>query len=176
MTVTVFGSSRCIEGSSEYTVAYDLGKALATAGFSVCNGGFGGTMEATARGAKEAGGSTIGVTIALFGQSANPWIDRTIHTDTLIERLSKLIELGDAYVTLRGATGTLLELAAVWEMTNKGIIPKKPLLTFRPFWTPLIDLINREPSAGQAGHANIIREVQTPDECVRALRQLLPTR
>jgi uncharacterized protein (TIGR00725 family) len=171
MTVTVFGSSRCTE--EEYAVAYDLGKKLATAGFSLCNGGFGGTMEATARGAKEAGGSTVGVTIALFGQSANRWIDRTVHTGTLTERLSKLIELGDAYVTLRGATGTLLELAAVWEMTNKGIIPKKPLLTLGTFWTPLIDLISREPSAGQAGQ--VVREVLSADECVRTLQRLLHT-
>lgn len=132
-------------------------------------------MEAVARGAKEAGGSTIGVTISLFGQAANPWIDRTIKADTLVERLMKLIELGDAYVTLRGSTGTLLELATVWEMTNKGIIQKKPLLTFRPFWTPLINMILNEPSAAQAGHADIIREVQTPEECVRVLRQLLPS-
>ena len=172
MTVTVFGSSRCVEGSAEYTLAFALGGALATAGYSVCNGGFGGTMEAGARGAKQAGGSTIGITVGLFGQSANPWIDRTIPTNNLVERLLKLIELGDAFVTLRGATGTLLELAAVWEMMSKGIIPRKPLLTFQPFWTPLIQMITKEISTEQPA-STVIQEVRTPDECVRLLNQLL---
>jgi len=174
MTVTVFGSSRCAEGSAEYELAYDLGRGLAASGYSVCNGGFGGTMEAGARGAKEAGGSTIGVTVGLFGQSANPWIDRTIPTPTLVERLLKLIELGDAYVTLRGATGTLLELAAVWEMMNKGIILQKPLLTFQPYWSPLIEMITREFPPEQSGNTKLIREVKTAEECVLMLNQLLP--
>ncbi len=174
MTVTVFGSGTCAEGSPEYKLAYDVGKALATAGYSVCNGGYGGTMEAGARGAKEAGGSTIGVTVRIFGQSANPWIDRTIPANTLVERLLKLIELGDAFVTLRGATGTLLELAAVWEMMNKGIIPRRPLVAFQPFWTPLIQMITRELSAERSSSAVTVQEVETPEECVRQLDQLLP--
>ncbi|MEX2189751.1 MAG: LOG family protein [Bacteroidota bacterium] len=174
MTITVFGSSRCAEGSEEYKLAYELGRAIAAAGHSVCNGGFGGTMEACARGAKEAGGSTIGVTIQLFGQSANPWIDQTIRTNTLVERLLKLIELGDAFVTLRGGTGTLLELAAVWEMMNKGIIPARPLLTFEPFWTPLIRMMAEELYVWPTGSPVIVQQVRTPEECARALEELLP--
>lgn len=173
MTVTVFGSSRCAEGSEEYTLAYELGKALGAAGYSVCNGGFGGTMEACARGAKESGGSTIGVTIRLFGQSANPWIDRAIAADTLVERLLKLIELGDAFVTLRGGTGTLLELAAVWEMMNKGIIRPRPLFAFQPFWTPLMRMMQEELAAERFGSPVTVHEVQTPEECVRILGQAL---
>lgn len=171
MTVTVFGSSRCAEGSEEYRLAYELGKALATAGHSVCNGGFGGTMEACARGAKESGGRTIGITIRLFGQSANPWIDRAIEADTLVERLLKLIERGDAFVTLRGGTGTLLELAAVWEMMNKGIIRARPLFTFQPFWTPLLRMMHEEITVERFGPPVTVHEVQTPEECIRILGQ-----
>lgn len=172
MTVTVFGSSRCTEGSQEYTHAYELGKALAAAGYSVCNGGFGGTMEASARGAKESGGSTIGVTIRIFGQSANPWIDQTIAADTLVDRLLKLIELGDAFIALRGGTGTLLELAAVWEMMSKGIIRPRPLFTFQPFWTPLVRMMEGEPAAERFGSVSI-HQVQTAEECVRILGKTL---
>ena len=60
--VTVFGSSRPGEGDEEYLLAYEVGKNLALNGFTVCNGGYAGIMEASARGAKEAGGKTIGVT------------------------------------------------------------------------------------------------------------------
>ncbi len=60
--ITAFGSSRPQPGSQAYETAQALGAALAKSGFVVANGGYGGTMEATARGAREAGGTTIGVT------------------------------------------------------------------------------------------------------------------
>jgi len=84
-------------------------------------------MEASARGAKEAGGKTIGVTFNIKGRAANSWIDEQIHVPALIDRMMKLVELGDAYVVLKGGTGTLLELAAVWEFINKGLLAEKRL-------------------------------------------------
>ena len=60
--VTVFGSSRPPAGHADYEEARALGAALATRGFAVCTGGYGGTMEAASRGAKEAGGKVYGVT------------------------------------------------------------------------------------------------------------------
>ena len=50
--ITIFGSSRPVKGDEEYQLAYEVGKQLSLAGFTVCNGGFGGIMEASARGAK----------------------------------------------------------------------------------------------------------------------------
>lgn len=111
-TVTIFGSSRPLPGSEEYRIAQETGAMLASGGFTICNGGYGGTMEAAARGAHEAGGHTVGVTAGIFDRRANKWIKEVVSTNTLVERLLKLIELGDAYVLLRGGTGTLLELAA----------------------------------------------------------------
>ena len=101
--VTVFGSSRPAPGDPEYQTAYDVGRELAASGFALCNGGYGGTMEASARGAKEAGGTTIGVlTEALGRKQANNWIDVTVPTKTLIERMMELVARGDAYVVLKG--------------------------------------------------------------------------
>ncbi|MHC4104192.1 MAG: LOG family protein, partial [Planctomycetota bacterium] len=58
------------------------------------------------------------------------------------ERLDKLIELGQAYVVLPGGTGTLLELAKVWELKNKGFLPPdKPIILVGRFWKPLVDLV-----------------------------------
>jgi uncharacterized protein (TIGR00730 family) len=127
--VTVFGSSRPSEGDEEYRLAYEVGKNLARNGFTVCNGGYTGIMEASARGAKEAGGKTIGVTFKNnFKKSLNRWIDEEMFQTTLIERMMKLVELGNAYVVLKGGTGTLLELAAVWEFINKGLLKEKPIV------------------------------------------------
>ena len=113
-TVVIFGSSQTKPESLDYLHACDLGKALSMAGYCVANGGYGGIMAATAQGAKEAGGSTIGVTCNIFGRNGpNQWIDQEIKTSDLNERLETLIDLANAFIVLPGSTGTLLELAMV---------------------------------------------------------------
>ncbi|MHC4174601.1 MAG: LOG family protein, partial [Planctomycetota bacterium] len=120
-TITIFGTSRAGPGDSAYTLAYETGKLLAEAGFTIANGGYGGTMLAAANGAAEAGGTIIGVTCSAFkNNKANEYITREIMTGSLDERLDMLIKLGQGYVVLPGGTGTLLELAKVWELKNKG--------------------------------------------------------
>lgn len=171
MTVTIFGSARCLPSSEEYKRAYELGALLAREGYTICNGGYSGTMEASARGAREHGGSTIGVTVATFGLTANEWIQREIRTKTLPERLLKLIELGDAYVVLRGGTGTLLELSAVWEFMNKGQMPTKPFV-LADFWQPLVNLVEAELKF-EAVSGVPVAVATTPVGCVRALQHSL---
>src|SRR5215813_2413601 len=118
--ITVFGSSRPREDHADYEEARRLGRALAAAGFAVCSGAYAGIMEAVSRGAKEAGGKTYGVVAEFFSSAkANRWVDVEIRTRIWQERLFELVRLGDAYVACKGGTGTLVELAAVWEMMNK---------------------------------------------------------
>jgi hypothetical protein len=145
--VAVFGSSLAREGSSEYAIAYECGKYLAEAGFSVCNGGYGGVMEASAKGATEAGGLTVGVTVNHWERNVNAWIQREIKTSHLIDRLTKLVELGDAYVILKGGTGTLLEFACVLELTNKDLMPRKPIVLVGDFWGKIVETLRMESSA-----------------------------
>ncbi len=142
-TITIFGTSRAKEGDSIFALALETGKLLARAGFAIANGGYDGTMLAAAKGAAEAGGEVIGVTCSAWKSSkANEYVTREIVTDTLDERLEKLVELGQAYITLPGGTGTLLELAKVWELRNKGFLkPDKPIILVGEFWKPLVDLI-----------------------------------
>jgi len=140
-TITVFGSSRPREGSADYIEAFNLGRALAQAGFSVCTGGYGGTMEAVSRGTKEAGGHVLAVTAAFFHSRANPWVDEEIRVETWQERLFELIRRGDAYVACKGGTGTLVELAVVWEMLNKRVMPAKPFVVLGDFWQPILDRV-----------------------------------
>jgi uncharacterized protein (TIGR00730 family) len=150
-TVTVFGSSLPREGSAAYGEARRLGGLLAERGFGVVNGGYAGLMEATARGAREAGGHTIGVTCSIWPAAANPWIIEEVRTKSFLERLTTLIERGDAYIVLPGGTGTLAELALVWEMMNKSALSltlggQKPLLVMIPYWQPVIECLNQEDS------------------------------
>jgi len=172
--ITVFGSSRPIEGDEEYQLAYEVGKQLSLAGFTVCNGGFGGIMEASARGAKEAGGMTIGVTFNIKSRAANSWIDENIHVPALIDRMMKLVELGDAYVVMKGGTGTLLELAAVWEFINKGLLAEKPIVIIGDFWSGVVATLREELLwEGVGDCTKFIHCVSSPIECASFLKRQL---
>jgi uncharacterized protein (TIGR00730 family) len=142
-TITIFGTGKARPGDAAYKLAYEMGKRLARAGFTIANGGYGGAMLAAAKGAAEAGGEVIGVTCLAFkGSCANEHITREIVAKSLDERLDMLIKLGQAYVVLPGGTGTLLELAKVWELKNKGFIEAdKPIILVGKFWKLLLDLV-----------------------------------
>ena len=170
--VTIFGSSRVAPESEEYRLALQMGRLLASAGFTVCNGGFGGTMEAAAHGACEAGGHTIGVTVGVSGGKANKWIKEEITCTGLVERLTKLIELGDAYIVLRGGTGTLLELAAAWEFVNKGMMKAKPIIVVGSFWDPVIGTLKDELIWEGLGDCTAhVTRAADPRECVDLLKK-----
>ncbi|MCU0454310.1 MAG: LOG family protein [Bacteroidetes bacterium] len=157
--VTIFGSARPLPGSPGYELAYHLGKALASRGFAVCNGGYAGTMEAAAKGAREAGGHTIGVTCDLFTRIVNPWIVEEVRTPRLTERIIKLADLGSAFVILPGGTGTLLELAFVLEMVNKRFSIEKPVILQGPFWQPVLRPLEEE--MRQEGLEDVARFLST---------------
>jgi uncharacterized protein (TIGR00730 family) len=154
-TVTIFGSSLPAEESAAYAEARHLGRLLAERGLVVCNGGYAGLMEASSRGAREAGGHTIGVTCSIWSSLPNRWVTEEVRTRSFPERIMTLIERGDAYVVLPGGTGTLAELALAWEMMNKSTLSRtvggrKPLLVMESYWKPVIDCLNQEPALNSA--------------------------
>jgi uncharacterized protein (TIGR00725 family) len=144
--VSIFGTGRARPGEPAFVLAEQLGRALAQAGFVIANGGYAGTMLAAAKGAAEAGGTVIGVTCRAFKRSAaNEFITREVATDSLKERLHNLIKAGRAYVVLPGGTGTLLELASVWELKNKGFLDRaRPVILLGDFWKPLVELVSTD--------------------------------
>lgn len=155
----------------------------------MCNGGYGGLMEASARGAREAGGHTIGVTCSLWSRQANPWIAEEIRTASFPERLMTLIARGDAYVVLPGGTGTLAELALAWEMMNKSVLSatvggKRPLLLLGPYWQPVIDCLQQEPrlasprpsSSGSSDRHLAALDLITIVPCPKAAAEVLVAR
>lgn len=176
--ITVFGSSRPQENDSDYKEARELGKALGQAGFAICSGGYGGVMEAASRGAKEAGGKVYAVTADFFARKANEWVDVEIRKKTWEERLFSLIELADGFVACKGGTGTLVELAMVWEMLNKSVITHKPFAVLGDFWQPILDRVREveqgkrpsteAPKWGEA-KAELVNSAKTPAEVVEYL-------
>ena len=57
------------------------------------------------------------------------------------ERLFELIRVAQGYVACKGGTGTLVELAVVWEMMNKGVMVAKPFVVLGEFWTPILERV-----------------------------------
>jgi hypothetical protein len=169
--ITIFGTSRVKDGESVFNLANELGRLCAQAGFAIANGGYGGTMLAAAKGAKQVGGNTIGVTCAAFGRKgANEFVTQEIKTENLSQRVAKLVEIGDAYVVLPGGTGTLLELAEIWELTNKGFInPAKPIILMGDFWRPLVELMASDDAASR----DCVRLAGGAEEAVRMLKECL---
>jgi len=166
--ISIFGAAGVEPGDAVYEMALETGRLLAEAGFTIANGGYGGTMLAAAKGAAEAGGETIGVTCSAFKNSrANEYIVREVTAASLDERLDTLIKIGQAYVVLAaGGTGTLLELAKVWELKNKGFLEKdKPIILVGDFWEPLLKLIESQ-DGKSVGHVKVAKD---PKEAVDLL-------
>lgn len=143
-TITIFGSAIPKVDDEQYKFAYQLGSALAKEGFNICTGGYGGIMEAASKGAFDNAGFVYGVTVELWEKNPNPYITVEVREQKLFERITKLLELGDAYVILQGGTGTLLEFAAVWEFANKNLQQPKPVICHSQMWKEIVEAMNKQ--------------------------------
>lgn len=175
-SVTVFGWSESRPGDAVYESAREVACLLARHDLTVVSGGFGGEMEAAARGAKEGGGRTIGVTFYPMlathfeaGTGASTYLDKEIKTGTYLERTLKLIALGDAFVCFNGGTGTISEWGMAWGLARIYYGHHKPLVMFGDFWKEIVDVIEREMHI-RPEEENVYRIVASPGEVLTALR------
>ncbi len=170
ITITVFGSSRARSDRPAYDLAYRLGAAIGARRWTLCNGGYGGAMAGSAKGARDAGARTIGVTCEVWGRGGiNRFIDREVSTANLYERLQTLVDLGRAYVALPGGTGTLLELAFVWELANKKLLKGRPIVLLGDCWQGVVDCASRD----DPRCVDVIQLAADPDEAVNLIAQRL---
>ena len=137
--VTVFGSARFGEGTSQYELGREVGRGLAGAGLAVITGGGPGLMEAANRGAKEAGGRSIGCNILLsHEQQPNPYIDEIVEFRYFFVRKVMLVKYSCAFVCLPGGLGTLDELfEAATLIQCRKIGPFPLVLLGSEFWSGL---------------------------------------
>ena len=168
-TITIFGSSAPAEDSTQYKFAYQLGALLAQNGFNICTGGYKGIMEAASKGAFNNGGLVYGVTIELWKSEPNPYITIEVREAKLFERITKLLELGDAYVILQGGTGTFLEFAAVWEYANKNLQQPKPIICHSQMWKEIVDLMNNQMKL-ENRRTDLIKGCDSVEEIVEHLK------
>ncbi|MFY9608757.1 MAG: TIGR00730 family Rossman fold protein [Blastocatellia bacterium] len=134
--VTVFGSARFAEDHPYYDVARRIGSRLSDVGFTVMTGGGPGIMEAANRGAKEAGGYSIGCNIALpLEQKPNPYLDRVLTFRYFFVRKVMLIKYSYAFVVMPGGVGTMDEFfEAVTLIQTKKIQNFPVVLMCKQYW------------------------------------------
>jgi uncharacterized protein (TIGR00725 family) len=166
--ISVLGGASPRPGSPAYQEAYKLGELLARSGHAVATGGYSGTMEAVSRGAAEAGGHVIGVTLILWGEP-NRWVAEEIRCQTMLERLSHLVGDCDGAVALRGGIGTLSEVALMWSLLQVAEVKPKPLVLLGRRWEVLLTSYYGQGEYIKAADMQLWRCVEIPEEALDAL-------
>ncbi|HEV2105128.1 MAG TPA: LOG family protein [Candidatus Eisenbacteria bacterium] len=166
--VAVFGSSTLREGEPAYEEARKLGRALAEQGAAVMTGGYGGAMAACSRGAHDAGGHVVGVTVELFESRgpANPWVRERVHTPDLYARLRHLVHEADGFVAVTGSIGTLTEVFLTWTMVSVDGRPHAPIVLMGRHWHAWLEA-HRAPGMVPEHLFRFVDVADTPDQAAR---------
>jgi uncharacterized protein (TIGR00730 family) len=173
--VTVFGSARTPEESPHYQLARRMGGALANLGFTVMTGGGPGIMEAANRGAKEAGGPSVGCNIELpFEQKANAYMDRCVTLRYFFVRKNLLVKYSYAFVVLPGGSGTLNELFEAFTLIQTGKIKSFPVVIMgTDYWKEMLAFIQKMSHLGtiSPSDVNLVFATDSVDEAIAHIRQ-----
>ncbi len=143
--VTVFGSARYQEGHPFYDLGREIGKRLVKMGFTVMTGGGPGIMEAANRGAKEAGGRSVGCNIILpKEQHPNPYLDKHVNINYFFVRKVLLSKYSYSFVVLPGGYGTLDEFFEALTLIQTKSIQRFPVVLFgTDYHQQLFDHLNK---------------------------------
>ncbi len=172
--VTVFGSARFREGDPYYELGREIGSRIAKMDFTVMTGGGPGIMEAANRGAREAGGRSVGCNIRLpHEQEPNPYLDCFIEFHYFFVRKVMLLKYSYGFVVLPGGFGTLDELFEALTLIQTGKIRHFPIVLMgTEYWRPLLDFMQGTLEARgtiSAGDMNYLTVTDSPDEAVATL-------
>jgi uncharacterized protein (TIGR00730 family) len=175
--VSVFGSARFPEGHEYYELARDVGHRLSDAGFTVMTGGGPGIMEAANRGAREAGGHSVGCNIALpQEQFPNPYLDRWITFQHFYVRKVMLVKYSYAFIAMPGGLGTLDEVFEVSTLVQTAKIRGFPVvLMVSAFWQPLLDYMREHLLAlGTISEDDLklLMVTDSPEEAIKHVRNV----
>ena len=192
-TIVFFGSARIVPDGPlgrYYTEARELARAITAWSMTlegdahrriVCSGGGPGIMEAANRGAREAGGRSVGCNIELpEEQKPNPYLDRWITFRHFFVRKVMLVKYSYAFIALPGGFGTLDEIFETATLVQTGKIKEFPIvLVVREFWEPMIDFLKSRPlAAATIGALDLERFVVTdsPEEVAHSVAETAMTR
>ncbi len=174
--VTVFGSARFPDGHRYYEMARELGKRLVDEGYAVMTGGGPGIMEAANRGAKEAGGLSLGCNIQLpHEQEPNPYLDLFVEFDYFFVRKVMLLKNSSAFVVMPGGFGTLDELFETLTLIQTGKVEKFPVVAMgQDFWGNIRQFIEQSLVAEETispEDLELVRATDSIDEAITMIRE-----
>ncbi|MEO8457285.1 MAG: TIGR00730 family Rossman fold protein [Chloroflexota bacterium] len=172
--VTVFGSARFKDGHEYYALTREVGKGLADAGFTVMTGGGPGIMEAANRGARDAGGVSVGCNIQLpQEQQPNAYLDSWILFQHFFVRKVMLVKYSYAFIAMPGGFGTLDEIFETIVLIQTKKIKDFPMILMPSgFWNPILDAFRQtlfERGTIDAVDFSLLRVIDSPDEAVRQI-------
>jgi len=169
-TVTIFGSARFMEGHRYYELARATARALAEAGYGVMTGGGPGIMEAANRGAKDAGGLSIGCNIELpHEQEPNPYLDRSLDFDYFFVRKVIMVKYSSAFICMPGGFGTMDEIFETATLIQTQKMEVFPIVMMgSEFYAPLNAFI-RGPMVAEGCIAEGEIDALTTDDPVEAV-------
>ena len=172
---TVFGSARFLEGHPAYAQARATGAELAKAGFAVMTGGGPGIMEAANRGAREAGGRSIGCNIMLpKEQSANAYLDKVVTFRYFFIRKVMLVKYSFGFVALPGGFGTFDEIFETLTLMQTGKVKDFPVVLMGSgFWNPFMEYMSGTLLPGHtidAADLNRVFVTDSPEEAAAHIR------
>jgi uncharacterized protein (TIGR00730 family) len=167
--VTIFGSARFQEAHPYYALAREMGRRMAGLGLTVMTGGGPGIMEAANRGAKEAGGSSVGCNIQLPAeQRPNPYLDRYVEFRYFFVRKVMLVKYSYAFLVLPGGFGTLDEMfEALTLIQTRKIQGFRVVMMGIDYWAPMLNFIRKDMvAAGTVSPEDVglLRVTDDPDE------------
>ena len=177
--ISIFGSARTPNTHPNYKLASEIAQRIVNLGFGVITGGGPGIMEAANKGAQEAGGASVGLTIDLpFEENHNNYIDmdRMINFDYFFVRKVMFVKYAQAFVVLPGGFGTLDELMEAITLIQTSKIKKIPIiLVGTSFWSGLIDWLKQtllaQNNTISEGDLDLFSCVDTADEVIDLLKQ-----
>lgn len=172
--VTVFGSARFQEDHRYYKLAQETGAALARAGYGVMTGGGPGIMEAANRGAREAGGLSLGCNIELpMEQFPNPYLDRFVDFNYFFVRKVMLVKYSKAFVVMPGGFGTMDEVFETLVLIQTKKIERFPIIIMgNDFWQHMQTFIDNALIAHETIDAidmNLLQFTDDPREAVEMI-------
>jgi uncharacterized protein (TIGR00730 family) len=171
--VTVFGSARVTESDPHYGMARQMGAAIARLGFTVLTGGGPGIMEAANRGAREAGGRSVGCNIQLpTEQQPNPYLDRSVMLRYFSVRKTLLMKYSYAFVVCPGGVGTLDEFFEALTLIQTGKVKNFPIVLMgKEYWHELTLLLAKMARLGTIGWQDL-ELIHTTDSVQEAIAHI----